>query len=149
MTGVGVTGAWVGDGAGVGVARQPQETRTEFTGPVKVIVSLAGQVMVEGTAMVTERCSLGGSDPPAGFTVTPGIPLLLADQVRLRLGLSLVTVTVHRPHPVRFEGETASAAPGGAKRAGTASAALALETNGEHMTSALKMMSAQSARRLG
>ncbi len=51
--GVGVTGG------GVGVTVQLQETLTEFMGPVKVIVSLAGQVMVEGSVMVTEPCPLG------------------------------------------------------------------------------------------
>ncbi len=59
--GVGVTGVGVGDGigVGVGVAVQLQETWTEFTGPVKVIVSFAGQWMLEGIVMVTETCSLG------------------------------------------------------------------------------------------
>ena len=59
--GVGVTGVGVGDsvGVGVGVAMQLQETLTEFIGPVKVIVSLAGQGMVEGIVMVTETCPLG------------------------------------------------------------------------------------------
>jgi hypothetical protein len=56
-------GAVVGVGArvgiGVGVAVQLQETLTEFVGPVKVIVSLAGQGMVEGIVMVTETCPLG------------------------------------------------------------------------------------------
>jgi hypothetical protein len=51
--GVGVTGV------GVGVAAQLQETLTEFVGPVKVIVSFAGQVMLEGIVMVTETCPLG------------------------------------------------------------------------------------------
>ncbi len=46
-------------GIGVGVAVQLQETLTEFIGPVKVIVSLAGQGMVEGIVMVTETCPLG------------------------------------------------------------------------------------------
>ena len=53
--GAGVTGA----GVGVGVAMQLQETLTEFIGPLKVIVSLAGQVMLEGIVMVTETCPLG------------------------------------------------------------------------------------------
>jgi len=59
--GVGVTGVGVRDGVGigVGVAVQLQETLTEFIGPVKVIVSLAGQGMVEGIAMVTETRPLG------------------------------------------------------------------------------------------
>jgi hypothetical protein len=56
-------GAGVGVGArvgvGVGVAVQLQETLTEFRGPLKVIVSWAGQVMVEGIVMVTETCPLG------------------------------------------------------------------------------------------
>jgi hypothetical protein len=46
-------------GVGVGVAMQLQETLTEFLGPLKVIVSLAGQVMVEGIVMVMETCPLG------------------------------------------------------------------------------------------
>lgn len=57
--GVGVTGAGVGDGVGVGVAVQLQETWTEFAGPVKVIVSFAGQGTLEGIVMVTETCPLG------------------------------------------------------------------------------------------
>ncbi len=59
--GVGVTGVGVRDsvGVGVGVAVQLQETLTEFTGPVKVIVSFAGQAMVEGIVMFTETCPLG------------------------------------------------------------------------------------------
>ena len=57
--GVGATGVGVRDGVGVGVAVQLQETLTEFMGPVKVIVSLAGQVMLEGIVMVTETCPLG------------------------------------------------------------------------------------------
>lgn len=57
--GVGVTGEGVGDGVGVGVAVQLQETWTEFAGPVKVIVSFAGQLMLEGIVMVTETCPLG------------------------------------------------------------------------------------------
>ena len=55
--GVGVTG--VGVGVGVGVAVQLQETLTEFVGPVKVIVSFAGQGTVEGIVMFTATCPLG------------------------------------------------------------------------------------------
>jgi hypothetical protein len=54
--GVGVS---AGVGVGAGVAVQLQETLTEFKGPLKVIVSLAGQVMVEGIVMVTDTCPLG------------------------------------------------------------------------------------------
>ena len=59
--GVGVTGVGVREsvGVGVGVAVQLQETLTEFVGPVKVIVSCAGQGMVEGIVMFTETCPLG------------------------------------------------------------------------------------------
>ncbi len=57
--GVGVTGVGVRDGVGVGGAEQLQETLTEFIGPVKVIVSFAGQVMLEGIVMFTETCPLG------------------------------------------------------------------------------------------
>src|SRR5258708_1172021 len=51
--GVGVTGG------GVGVTVQLQETLTAFIGPLKVIASCAGQVMVEGIVMFTETCPLG------------------------------------------------------------------------------------------
>ena len=66
--GTGVTGGGVRDGVGVGVGVtvQLQETLTEFTGPLKVMVSLAGQGMLEGIVMVTETCPLGRSVPPAG-----------------------------------------------------------------------------------
>ncbi len=61
--GVGVTGVGVRDsvgvGVGVGIAMQLQETLTEFTGPVKVIVSFAGQGMLEGIVMFTETRPLG------------------------------------------------------------------------------------------
>ena len=61
VVGVGVTGVGVGDnaGVGVGVTMQLQETLTEFTGPVNVIVSFAGQRMLEGMATVTETRPLG------------------------------------------------------------------------------------------
>ena len=54
-------GVGIGDGAdiGVGVDAQLQETLTEFTGPLKVIVPFAGQAMLEGTVMATEMCPLG------------------------------------------------------------------------------------------
>ncbi len=52
-------GVRAGVGVGVGVAMQLQETLTELRGPLKVIVSLAGQVMVEGIVMVTDTCPLG------------------------------------------------------------------------------------------
>jgi hypothetical protein len=45
-------------GVGGGVAMHLQETLTEFFGPLKVIVSVAGQVMWEGIVMVTETCPL-------------------------------------------------------------------------------------------
>lgn len=51
--GVGVTGV------AVGVTLQLQEMLTEFTGPAKVIVSFAGQVMLEGMVMSTESFPLG------------------------------------------------------------------------------------------
>lgn len=54
-----VGGVGGGVGEGVGVAAQLQETLTEFIGPVKVIVSLAGQEMLEGTVMFTEACPWG------------------------------------------------------------------------------------------
>jgi len=57
--GVGVTGVGVRDSVGVGVGVQLQETLTEFVGPVKVIVSFAGQGMVEGIVMFTATCPLG------------------------------------------------------------------------------------------
>jgi hypothetical protein len=59
--GVGLTGVGVRErvGVGVGVAVQLQETLTEFVGPVKVIVSFAGQGMGEGIVMFTATCPLG------------------------------------------------------------------------------------------
>jgi hypothetical protein len=149
--GVTVTGVGVGDGVGVGVgvAVQLQETLTEFTGPVKVIVSLAGQEMVEGIAMFTETCPLGGSVPRAGLIVTPNMPRLIANQVRPLLGFSLMTVTMHCLQLVRFVGEAASTAPASTKRAGAADADLASKTSGEHMARALKVMSVKSAKRIG
>jgi hypothetical protein len=140
--GVGVTGV------GVGVAVQLQEAVTAFIGPLKVIVSFAGQVMVEGIMMFTETCPLGGSMPRAGFSVTPDMPWLVANQVRLRLGLLLMTVTVHCWQLVRFVGETTSTAPS-AKRAGAADADLAPETSGENRARALKVMRAKSAKSIG
>jgi hypothetical protein len=58
---VGLTGVGVRErvGVGVGVAVQLQETLTEFVGPVKVIVSFAGQGMGEGIVMFTATCPLG------------------------------------------------------------------------------------------
>jgi hypothetical protein len=82
-------------GVGVGVAWQLQETLTEFIGPVKVIESFAGQVMLEGIVMVTATRPLGRSVPPAGLMVTPAMPRLLANQVKLLLGLWLLMLTVH------------------------------------------------------
>jgi hypothetical protein len=144
-------GAGVGAvlGVGVGVTVQLQETLTEFMGPVKVIVSFAGQVMVEGIVMVTEACPLGGSIPPAGVIVTPDMPLLVANQVRLRLGLLLLTVTRHCLQVVRFVGETTSSAPAGKERAGAADADLAPESSGQNRARALEVMSAKSAKRSG
>jgi hypothetical protein len=128
---------------------QLQETLTEFIGPLKVIVSVAGQVMLEGIVMFTETCPLGCSVPPAGLMVTPDMPRLLANQVRLLLGLLLMTVTMHCLQVVRFVGEAASTGPASTKRAGAADADLAPETSGEHMARALKVMSDKSAKRLG
>lgn len=149
--GVGVAGEGVRDGVGVGVgvARQLQETLTEFIGPLKVMVSLAGQEMLAGSVMATDTCPLRGSVPPAGFTVTPGMPRLIANQVRLLLGLWLRTVTVHCLQLVRLAGETANPVPASVKCAGAADAALAPQTSSEHMTSALRLASAKRAIRLG
>lgn len=145
-----VVGVGVGvAGVGVGVAVQLQETLTEFIGPVKVIVSFAGQVMVEGIVMVTETCPLGGSVPCAGFIVTPAMPRLVANQVKPRLGLLLMTVTVHCWQLVRFVGEMTSIAPTSTERAGAADADLAPETSGESMARALKVMRAKSAKSSG
>ena len=141
--GVGVTGV------GVGVAAQLQEALTEFRGPLKVIVSFAGQVMVEGIVMVTETCPLGGSVPRAGFMVTPAMPWLVANQVRPRLGLLLMTVTVHCRQLVRFVGETASIAPTSTERAGAAEADLAPETSGEKRATVLKVMRTKSTKSSG
>jgi hypothetical protein len=135
-------------GVGVGVAAQLQETWTEFRGPVKVIVSCAGQEMLGGIVMVTEPCPLGGSIPRAGFSVTPAMPRLIANQVRLLVRLLLMTVTMHGLQLVRFVGEAASRAPASTKRAGAAEADLAPDTSGEHMARTLKVMSAKRAQRL-
>jgi hypothetical protein len=59
VVGVGVGVTVTGVGVGVGVAMQLQETLTEFVGPVNVIVSFAGQRMLEGIATVTETRPLG------------------------------------------------------------------------------------------
>ena len=77
------------------------------------------------------------------------MPRLVADQVRLLVGLSLMMVTMHCLQLVRFVGETASTVPANTKRAGAAAAALALDTSGEPMASALKVMSAKSAKCIG
>lgn len=60
--GVGETvgvGVRVTTGVCVEVTVQFQAMSTEFLGPVKVIVSFAGQVMLEGIVMFTETCFLG------------------------------------------------------------------------------------------
>ena len=77
------------------------------------------------------------------------MPRLVANQVRLRLGLLLMMVTMHCRQLVRFVGETASTTPASTKRAGAADADLAPETSGENMARALKVMSAKSAKRIG
>ncbi len=69
-------GLRVSDGAG-----QLHFTSTEFAGPLKVIVALAGQV-VSGTKMLTEVDWLAGSVPFGGLMVIPLIPLDVADQLR-------------------------------------------------------------------
>jgi hypothetical protein len=81
--------------------------------------------------------------------VTPELPRLVANQVRLLLGLLLLTVTMHGLQLVRFVGETASAAPASTKRVGAADADRAPETSGQNMARALKVMSAKSAKRIG
>lgn len=81
--------------------------------------------------------------------VTPDMPRLIANQVRLAWGLLLLTVTMHCLHVVRFVGAAASTVPACTKRAGAADADLAPETSGEHRARALKVMSDKSAKRLG
>ena len=81
--------------------------------------------------------------------VTPAMPLLLANQVRLPWRLVLLTVTMHCLQVVRFVGEATSPGPASTKRAGAADADLAPETSGKHMARALKVMSDKSAKRLG
>ena len=81
--------------------------------------------------------------------VTPAMPLLLANQVRLPWRLVLLTVTMHCLQVVRFVGEAASPGPASTKRAGAADADLAPETSGKHMTRALKVTSDKSAKCLG
>ena len=143
-----VVGVRDGVSVGVGVARHLQETLTEFVGPLKVIVSLAGHVTVEGTVMLTKTRPWGGSIPCAGFNVTPGMPWLLADQLRLLVGLSLLTVTVHCLQVIRLVGETANTPPAGRGDAKAAPAALAPRTSGQNRANALKAMSTKSAQRL-
>jgi hypothetical protein len=46
-------GKGVGDGVGVGVALQLQDTLTLLFCPLKVIVALAGQVVLDGIVMTT------------------------------------------------------------------------------------------------
>lgn len=46
-------------GVSVGVTLQLQEIVTEFIGPVKMMVSSAGQVMLEGIVMFTDTFPLG------------------------------------------------------------------------------------------
>ena len=77
------------------------------------------------------------------------MPRLVANQVRLRLGLLLMTVTMHCLQLVRFVGEAASTVPASTKCAGAADADLAPKTSGENMARALKVMSAKSAKRIG
>ena len=79
----------------------------------------------------------------------PDMPRLVANQVRLRLGLLFMTVTMHCLQLVRFVGETASTAPACTKRAGAADADLAPETSGENRARALKVMRAKSAKSIG
>jgi hypothetical protein len=81
--------------------------------------------------------------------VTPDMPLLIANQVRLPWGLLLLRVTTHCLQVVRFVGEAASPRPASTKRAGAADADLAPETSSEHMARALKVMSDKNAKRLG
>jgi hypothetical protein len=76
--------------------------------------------------------------------VTPDMPRLVADQVRLLVELLFMTVTVHCLQVVRFVGEAESTAPASTKRAGAADAGLVPKTSGEHMARALKVMSAKS-----
>jgi hypothetical protein len=66
VVGVGIGVAGVGEGVGVGVGVQLHETLTMFAGPLKMIVSFAGQVMLAGMVMFTVSCFLGGSVPCAG-----------------------------------------------------------------------------------
>jgi hypothetical protein len=77
------------------------------------------------------------------------MPRLVANQVRFLVGLLFMTVTMHCLQLVRLVGEAASTAPASAKRAGAAYADLALETSGENMARALKVISAKSAKSIG
>ncbi len=77
------------------------------------------------------------------------MPWLIANQARLLVGLSLMTVTTHCLQLVRFVGEAASTASASTKRAGAADADLTPETSGEHMARALMVMSAKSAKHIG
>lgn len=76
------------------------------------------------------------------------MPRLSAYQLRLLAALSLVRVTIHCLQLVRFVGEAASTGPASTKRAGAANADLASEPSGKQMARAIRVMSAQSAKRL-
>ena len=76
------------------------------------------------------------------------MPRLIANQVRLLVGLLLMMVTMHGLQLVRLVGAAASRAPASKKRAGAAEADLAPDTSGEHMARTLKVMSAKRAQRL-
>jgi len=151
-------GEGVGETVGVGVrvtgvivevTVQLQAISTEFLGPVKVIVSFAGQVMLEGIVMFTETCFLGGSIPRVGLIVTPGMPRLIANQLRFLSALLFITVTMHCLQLVRFVGEAATTASACTKCAGAAFADLAPETSSENMTRVLKVISAKNAKSIG
>lgn len=79
------------------------------------------------------------------------MPRLIASQVRLLVGLWLLTMTMHCLQLVRFVGETASTAPASTKLPGVADAdvVFAPETSGEHTARTLKVRSAKSAKRIG
>lgn len=143
--GVGV-GAIVGVGVnvtGVGVTMQLQEIVTEFIGPVMVIVSLAGQVMLAGIVMSRVSFPLACSMPCAGLIVTPAIPWLVADHVRFRLGFLFMIVTVHCLQLVKLVGEASIIAP--TSTVWAAEAALVPETSGAKIASTLNVISAKSA----
>ncbi len=105
-------GEGVGDGVGVGVALHFQDTLTLFArAELKVIVALAGQVVLAGIVMVTFFWPWADRVPPRGLMVMFGTPRLVANQVRSLPELVLLSMTEQCVQPDREVGETTSEPP--------------------------------------